>query len=198
VLVAGSGGGSKPTPSNSPVLAAKDPNRTRSAAEVDALTRAAALQAADVPGATLDSSDEPPGLLMPCGIDIQDFPDGGRKTGYDFKDNDSNYTDERVFVSPDLARANSFFSQIKSQLSTCKNYSDGGQSVRISANDANFPVGEQGLYVNELKGSIALSWGYMRKGPVVVLISTINDTDQRTSIQQQLSRLADRIQAADG
>ena len=59
--------------------------------------------------------------------------------------------------------------------------------MTISANDPSFAVGDQGVYVNELKGSIALSWGYMRKGTVVVLVSTINDVDQRTSIQQQLS-----------
>jgi hypothetical protein len=197
VLVAGSGGSGTPTVSSSPTVVAKDPNRTRSAEEIDALTRAAALQPADVPGAKLDSSDEPPGLLMPCGIDIQDFPDGGRKTGYDFQDDNSNYTNQRVSVSPDVARATSFFAQLKSRLAGCKNYSDSGRPVTISANDPAFPVGDQGVYVNESKGSIALSWGYMRKGTVVMLISTINDVDQRSSIQQQLTRLADRVKAAD-
>ena len=37
----------------------------------------------------------------------------------------------------------------------------------------------------------------MRKGPTVVLVSTINDTDQKTTIQQLLSRTADRLAAAD-
>ena len=197
VLVAGSGG-SKPAPTRSPVVVAKDPNRTRSAEEIDALTRAAALQPADVPGSTLDSSEEPPGLLMPCNIKIQDFPDGGRKTGYDYKDNNSNYTDQRVSVSPDVTRATSFFARLKSQIAGCKNYVDGGRPVSISANDPNFAVGDQGIYVNEIKGSVYLSWGYMRKGTVVVLISTISDVDQRSSIERQLTAVSDRIKAADG
>ncbi len=197
VLVAGGGGGGGPQPSASPVVA-KDPNRTRSPAEVDGLVRAAALQTADLPGYKLDKQEEPPGLLMPCDIDIQDFPSGAKADGLDFQDDNSNYLDQRIAVTSTVGDAQAFFGKLQSALSGCRDYKDSsGDAVKISDKDPNFAVGDDGFYVNEVKGTVYLSWGYMRRGTAVVLVSTINDTDQKTTIQQLLGRTADRLAAAD-
>jgi hypothetical protein len=198
VLVAGGGRSPTPNPSGSTTLAAKDPNRTRTPEEIDKLVRAAALTTADVPGATLDDQSEPPGFLMPCGFEIQDFPAGGRANGLDFKDANSNYTDERIWVGPDQARATTYLTKLKNLVAGCANYSDSsGEKVTISANDRNWAIGDGAIYVDETKGGIHLSWGYMRQGTAIILVSTINDTDQKASIGQQLGRVSDRLKAAD-
>jgi serine/threonine protein kinase len=199
VAVLTSGGGSpKPvTPTATPV-AAKDPNRTRSAEEIDALVRASSLSNADVAPATQDDTSEPVGFLLPCNYEIQDFPDGGRKTGLDFKDDNSNYTDERIAVLPDQARAKSYYNRLKSLLSGCHNYTDdSGDAVRITANDPNLGIGDEAYYVNEVKGSVYLGWGYMRRGTTVILVSTITNGDQKADISRLLTQVADRVKTAD-
>lgn len=186
-------------PVNTPVVATKDPNRVRSAAEVDALVRAAKLQTSDVPGYTQDDEDEPPGLLMPCDLEIQDFPEneGSRATGLDFKDDSSNYTDQRLWVGTELSAARAFFAQLKAQLGSCRDYKDtSGRTITVT-NDTSWGLGEEAVYVDELKGSVHLSWGYVRQGTAVVLVSTITDADQKTTIGQQITRVADRVKAAD-
>jgi serine/threonine protein kinase len=199
VLVAGSGGGSKPGPPVASPPATKDPSRIRTGTEVDALVKASRLLASDVPGSNLTDQSAPAGLLMPCGIDIQDFPGGSKQAGLDYQDSSSNYTDERISVSADPSAARGFLTKLKGKIAGCKNYTDSSDQkpVSITANDPNWQVGDDAVYVNEVKGTVYLSWGYMRRGPVVVLISTITDIDQKSSIQQQLSRVADRITAAD-
>lgn len=202
VLLAGAGGGPGPTPTNSPpgstTVAAKDPNRTRTPKEIDDLVRAAALTTADVPGARLDDHSVPPGFLMPCGLEIQDFPAGGRADGLDFQDSNANYTDERIWVGPDNARAATFLDKLRKLVAGCANYTDsGGDKVTISANDRSWAIGDGAVYVDETKSSIHLSWGYLRQGTSVVLVSTIADTDQKASIGQQLTRISDRLRAAD-
>src|SRR3954465_14132223 len=191
----GGGGAARPPPSQ---VVAKDPNRTRSPAEVDGLVRAAALQTSDLPGYKLDKQEEPPGLLVPCDIDILDFPSGAKTDGLNFQDDHSNYTDQRISVSSTPSEAQAFFGKIQSAIAGCGDYKDSsGDAVKISANDPNFAVGDDGAYVNEVKGSVHLSWGYMRRGTAVVLVSTIADSDQQATIQQLLSRTADRLAAAD-
>ncbi len=198
VVLTSSGGSPKPVPPTTSPVAAKDPNRTRSAEEIDALVRAASLSNADVTPATQNDTSEPVGFLLPCNLQIQDFPDGGRKTGLDFKDNDSNYTDERIAVLPDQARARSYYNRLKSLMSGCHDYVDNSNdAVRISANDPNFGIGDEAYYVNEVKGSVFLGWGYMRRGTTVVLVSTITSQDQKAYTAKLLTQVADRVRTAD-
>ena len=109
-----------------PDRGAKDPNRTRSAEEIDALTRAAALQTADVPGATLDSSDEPPGLLCRAGSRSRTSRTAVARPATTSRTDNSNYTDERVSVSPGPHPGDLVLRAAEEPAASCKNYTDSG------------------------------------------------------------------------